>query len=209
MSAAVPETGNEERRKKIPVIGEKPLEAERNETKPNTEQIPKPQDSKEKSQQPRTPQKNVPPQPKRPVKTINTNLQWQMTGLPRIYDGSNVFEVIANDDFIINDLAMTGTKGDRIRWTTIYVTLYGHKQSLAFSVRNGVLKYRVISGEAWISINNKGQVIGPDQNVIVEEGETHKFFNNSKTEPVKFVCDYAGVLDLRKYIEVENAVIEG
>ncbi len=132
-----------------------------------------------------------------------------MTGLPRIYDASNVFEVIANDDFIINDLAMTGTKGGRIRWTTIYVTLFGYRQSLSFSIRNGALKYRVISGEAWITINNKGQVMGPDQNVVVEENETHKFFNNSKTEPCKFVCEYSGPLDLRKYIEVENAVIEG
>jgi hypothetical protein len=45
--------------------------------------------------------------------------------------------------------------------------------------------------------------------VIVEDGEIHKFFNNSKKFPVKFVCEYAGPLDLRKFIEVENAEIEG
>ena len=36
-----------------------------------------------------------------------------------------------------------------------------------------------------------------------------KFFNNRKTVPVKFVCENAGILDLRKFIEVENAEIEG
>jgi hypothetical protein len=53
-----------------------------------------------------------------------------------------------------NDLTMTEKSG-KVRWTSIYVTLMGHKQSLSFSVRNGVLKYHVTSGEAWISINKK------------------------------------------------------
>ena len=87
------------------------------------------------------------PQLRKPVKKIKTNLQWQMTGLPRVYDVSNVFEVISNDDFIINDLSMAGKSG-KTKWTTIYVTLNGHKQSLSFSVRNGVPKYHVTSGEA-------------------------------------------------------------
>lgn len=45
--------------------------------------------------------------------------------------------------------------------------------------------------------------------MIVEEGEMHKFLNNSKTVPVKYVCENAGILDLRKFIKVENAEIEG
>jgi hypothetical protein len=131
-----------------------------------------------------------------------------MSGLPRIYNGNDVQEVIANDEFIINDLAMTGTEGP-IRWTTIYVTLYGHKQSLSFSVRKGVLKYYIREGEGWISINNKGRVVKKGDNVIVLEGQTHKFFNNSKTDEVKISCEYAGPLDLRKFIHMENVEIEG
>ena len=39
---------------------------------------------------------------------------------------------------------MTGKRG-KFRWTSIYITLMGHKKSLSFSVRNGVLKYHVTS----------------------------------------------------------------
>jgi mannose-6-phosphate isomerase-like protein (cupin superfamily) len=85
----------------------------------------------------------------------------------------------------------------------------GHKQSLSFSVRKGVLKYHVTHGEAWISVNNKGQVVKAGDDIIVEEGEMHKFFNNSKTVEWKFVCEYAGPLDMRKFLDIENAVIEG
>ena len=50
--------------------------------------------------------------------------------------------------------------------------------------------------------------MGTGQDMIVEEGEMLKFFNNSKTVPVKFVCENAGISDLRKFIEVGNAEIE-
>jgi mannose-6-phosphate isomerase-like protein (cupin superfamily) len=85
----------------------------------------------------------------------------------------------------------------------------GGKQSLSFSVRNGVMKYHITHGEAWVLISGKGQIVKKGDDVIVEEGDLHKFLNNSKTEECKFVCEYAGPLDMRKFLDIENAVIEG
>jgi len=203
--STVPETGKEnEVRKKIPLRGERPIDEDIDKS-PKQDQKRSDQDQQQ-DQQPK--EHLTTPQPKKPVKRINTNLQWQLTGLPRVYDSTNIFEVISNEDFIVNDLAMAGRSG-AVRWTTIYITLMGHKQSLSFSVRKGVLKYHVREGEAWISINSKGQIVKAGDDIIVEEGEMHKFFNNSRTVECKLVLEYAGHLDLRKFIEVENAVIEG
>lgn len=129
----------------------------------------------------------------------------KMGNLVHVYNASHIREVVKNEDFEISDLMLEDVYGN-IAWTTVFITLFGGKQSLFFDASMNI-RYEITSGEAWFTVENKGEVIAAGDKILVYQGLAHKMYNTSRSVEFKCQFDYPGLLDFRKYLGEEKFTV--
>jgi hypothetical protein len=120
--------------------------------------------------------------------------------LLHVYDAEDRTPVIDTSEFTISELFMKDLQNFTL-WTTVYVTLKEHSQSLWFKNINHDMKYTIEEGEGWFLIGQAGQIVTAGKQICVPRDNYHMLLNNSVTHCVyRFECP--GTLDLREYLGI-------
>lgn len=118
--------------------------------------------------------------------------------LLRVYTAADLIDVCDTENFIITEQIFQDVHTAEPKWSTIYITLKGKKQTPSFANKHADMRYDLTNGECWFLLGTAGEPVKAPCKILVPR-ETPHFLLNVSDNPLKYTIDVSGYLDMRNF----------